>query len=187
MESTKEIIEKRKSVRHFLDKDVSVDAVYDILDCARLAPSAKNKQPWRFYVLSKKEKEEVVRMFFKKLHENNTEDSGLASARIAEQAKRVVLVFMDGNEIESEGLSLTPYYLSVGACIENALLRATELGIGSLWIYDAIVIEKELSERFCKNCKYVSMLCFGYEDTSYDFKAKKKPLDDVILNKTEEN
>lgn len=61
--SCKNIIEKRKSVRVYLKKQVADKDVLEILDAARLAPSAKNKQPWRFYILSETEKDEVINSF----------------------------------------------------------------------------------------------------------------------------
>lgn len=89
---------------------------------------------------------------------------------------------MDYREIQESGHRLEPYYLSVGAAIENALLRATELGVGSLWIYDTVAIEKELEEKFAPGLMFISTLCFGYEKPSL-YRAKKKLLNELLLNK----
>ena len=48
MDECKRIIEKRKSVRNFNSREVKIEQIYDILDSARLAPSAKNRQHWKF-------------------------------------------------------------------------------------------------------------------------------------------
>ena len=51
----KELSEQRYSVRSYTDEPVSEEQLAYILECARLAPSAVNFQPWHFYVVSSKE------------------------------------------------------------------------------------------------------------------------------------
>jgi nitroreductase len=54
MEILPEIVQRR-SVRSFTSKPVDKDQVERIMEAARLAPSAKNRQEWRFVVIQKKE------------------------------------------------------------------------------------------------------------------------------------
>lgn len=176
------VIENRKSVRSFSDRQVNETELMDILDCARLAPSAKNRQPWKFVILSADEKSRVLETFKAKLDSGVDEPSGYASLKIMNNASRLVLVFLESEKIESAGLRLTPYYLSVGASIENALLRATELGISTLWVYDLVVIEEELKQRYFKEGLFISAICFGYEDKVLP-RAQKKSLEDIIIRR----
>ena len=46
--STKEAIEKRRSIRNFKEDSVSNDVIMELIESARLAPSGCNSQPWRF-------------------------------------------------------------------------------------------------------------------------------------------
>ena len=46
-----EAIRKRRSVRGYLDKPIPEDALVRILEAGRLAPSAKNRQEWRFIIV----------------------------------------------------------------------------------------------------------------------------------------
>ncbi|MCK5011332.1 MAG: nitroreductase family protein, partial [Deltaproteobacteria bacterium] len=46
-----EAIANRKSVRSFKDKDVPEEIISRLLETARLAPSASNRQEWRFIVV----------------------------------------------------------------------------------------------------------------------------------------
>lgn len=48
----KKLIENRFSVRAYLPQKVEKEKVEYILDCARLAPSANNLQPWFFYIIT---------------------------------------------------------------------------------------------------------------------------------------
>ena len=46
-----DVIRKRRSVRYFTDDPVSEDALMEMLEAARLAPSPRNEQPWHFIVI----------------------------------------------------------------------------------------------------------------------------------------
>ena len=59
---TIEAIENRRSIRLFKDDDISKEIVEDILNCGRLAPSAKNRQPWYFVVTKGKTKDKIADM-----------------------------------------------------------------------------------------------------------------------------
>ena len=45
------IINKRQSIRRFNEKEVEVEKINKIIEAVMLAPSSKNKQPWRFVIL----------------------------------------------------------------------------------------------------------------------------------------
>ena len=46
-----EAIQKRRSIRKYKSEQVPDEVIWELLECARLAPSAHNSQPWRFVVL----------------------------------------------------------------------------------------------------------------------------------------
>ena len=52
----KELIQNRRSVRKYMDKEVSREDIIDIMDCARYAPSDTNSQTWEFLVLTDKQR-----------------------------------------------------------------------------------------------------------------------------------
>ena len=53
--TVKEAIEKRRSIRKFLEKDIPQDVLNEVLEAGRLAPSAKNLQNWKFIAVTDKE------------------------------------------------------------------------------------------------------------------------------------
>ena len=60
-----EVIEKRRSERHFKPDPVSGDAIKRILECGLRAPTAGNIQPWQFIVVKRPElKEDLARAAF---------------------------------------------------------------------------------------------------------------------------
>ena len=56
-----EVIRKRKSIRKFSEKPVGKEAILQLLESARLAPSAVNFQPWKFYVCISEESKKAIR------------------------------------------------------------------------------------------------------------------------------
>lgn len=52
---TIQTIYKRRAVRKYLEKAVDKSTIEEIIDAGRMAPSAMNTQPWKFYILTKKE------------------------------------------------------------------------------------------------------------------------------------
>src|SRR6056297_2928188 len=55
-----ELVKKRQSDRHYLDKPVEKEKINRCLEAARLAPSATNSQPWEFIVVSDDSKRRAV-------------------------------------------------------------------------------------------------------------------------------
>ena len=51
-----QVIKNRRSIRKFHQQAVETEKITAILDCARLCQSAKNRQPWRFMVLTEDKK-----------------------------------------------------------------------------------------------------------------------------------
>lgn len=147
---TKKAIEDRRSIRNFKNEDISRDLVEDILNCTRLAPSAKNRQPWYFVILKQGKKNKVADIMLnhsktkKHIEERkqlNVPSSLKSTANVIKQAPVLILIYRqkDNNWIIGDNLS-------IGACVENMCLRATELGMGTLWIRDIEYVSKEVSE-----------------------------------------
>ena len=59
-----EIIKNRRSARVFTEKNVSEEQVKKILDSGIKAPSARNRQPWKFYILNEEQKKHIMNMLF---------------------------------------------------------------------------------------------------------------------------
>lgn len=60
--NTIESIENRRSIRLFKSDDISKEIVEDIVNCERLAPSTKNRQPWYFVIPKGKAKDKIADM-----------------------------------------------------------------------------------------------------------------------------
>ena len=148
--NTIEAIESRKSIRNFKNEEISKDIIEDILNCGRLAPSAKNRQPWYFVILKNDMKDKVADLMIEYTKNNdereeekrlNSPSSVARTADVIKQAPVLVIIFR-----EKDDNWLIGDNLSIGACVENMCLRATDLGLGSLWIRDIVYVSEKVAE-----------------------------------------
>ena len=137
-----EIINKRRSVRQFLDKKVEKEKIESILKAAMQAPSAGNQQPWEFAVVEDKE---------------NIEKLSISSpyAKFSNKAPLLIIVYLRNKELKHDAY----VQQDLGACIENMLLESTSLNLGSTWM--GIYPDKNRVE-------YIKNL-FNLEDTLVPF------------------
>ncbi|NPA94943.1 MAG: nitroreductase [Thermodesulfobacteria bacterium] len=71
---TASAIRERKSVRKYLDRPVSKEVLYKVLDIARWAPSGANCQPWRVEVVSGETKDKITKAILEAKAKGHTED-----------------------------------------------------------------------------------------------------------------
>lgn len=109
-----EIIKTRRSVRSFLPKNIPDDHLNLILEAAQWAPSACNQQLWHFIVIKDDD-----------LKKRLAQEAG-ASKLILRAPVAIAVCYHSGNI--KEGLQ------SASAAIENMLLMATSMRIGSLYL-----------------------------------------------------
>lgn len=180
-------IERRRSIRKYKNDSIDKSIIEDILDCGRLAQSAKNRQPWQFVVVTNKEKiKEIADLI---IDNHTAEDdrydieilksinTAVASANVIKQAPVLVLVFQPNDEGWSTGDNL-----SIGACIENMCLRAVELNLGSLWIRDIVYVKSKIANcvgKYDDKLILNSALAIGIADEQPVARPRKK-LQDII-------
>ncbi len=124
-----ELLAARFSCRAYRSDPVSRDLVEQILEAARLAPSACNRQPWRFVVVN-----ELVQRT-RLLEEGTLPGLGMTWAT---QAPVILVLGIKKSFITHQVaplLSKVEYpLLDLGIAGEHAVLQATELGLGTCWI-----------------------------------------------------
>ena len=113
----KEALLKRRSVRKFTDEKVSDSHRTELLHAAMSGPSACNKTPWEFYVVKNSEKLSAVK-----------------KASLFSRFNSPLVIVVCGNLSMALPLNLAEYWIQdCSAAIENILLRATDLGLGTVW------------------------------------------------------
>ena len=171
---TLKAIETRRSIRKFKPDPISKDILEKILLAGTLAPSGKNKQPWKFYVVQGEDRQVMVREMQKGITRLEMMGVNTGSARhsqeIMKQAPVTVFVFnptskhpllkRDTLETYSDIVDIQ----SIGAAIQNMLLAAVDLGLGSLWICDVFFGYEELCAWLGEKGQMIAAISFGYPD-----------------------
>jgi nitroreductase len=171
---TLEATSRRRSIRRFKSTPVARELIERVLDISLQAPSAKNRQPWRFVVLQGAEREKLARLmeegaaFLKGRGENVGSAEG--SARVVRQAPVTIVVF--NAAYEHEGLIFdhltynAPDIQSIGGMVQTMLLAAESLGLGSLWICDILVAYPTIRQWLGRKQELVTAISMGYADES---------------------
>jgi len=148
-----EAIQKRRSVRKYLDKEVPMELILKVLEAGRLAPSAHNSQPWHYIIVTDPEKR-------KKIAE---------SGKWAGFLKNTPVVIVGCGNPEA---SPNWYVVDVAISMQNMVLEATELGLGTCWVgsFDEKVVKDllEIPEKY----KVVALLALGYPADGIDLTSK---------------
>ena len=149
----KEIMLKRRSIRKFKKDKVSKEDIELLLHYAMSAPSACNKQPWEFYVITNEELLEKM----KKVSRFSRYDSPLN-------------IVVCGSLKRSLPLGLSEYWIQdCSAAIENILLGVTSLGLGAVWcgLYPQKNAVKHVRELLELDEKIVplGLIHIGYPDS----------------------
>ena len=131
MNEVLETIKKRRSVRRYSATEISRENLDWIIEAGRYAPSANNSQPWHFTVVQNPEllrqADEIVRREMARAPEDYIRKmvSG-PSFRVTYGAP--VLIVVSGKE------DAVAQRVDCAAAMENMLLAARSLGIGSVWL-----------------------------------------------------
>jgi nitroreductase len=109
-----DVIRKRRTVRKFTDKEVSQEQIDLLVESAVYAPNRLNHQPWHFIVIQDKGKQKQFADFLR-IHS------------YLEDASAVIVAC-------AEPKASTTWAMDVSAAVENMLIAATSLGLGTAWV-----------------------------------------------------
>lgn len=149
-----EMIKSRRTIRQFKQKKVSLDILKDCVDAARLAPSASNLQPVKYFLIIDDEKVKKVFPLLKWA----AYISPRGNPEKGREPTGYLVVLID------KGIRSSGYEYDVGAAVENFILSAWAYGVASCWLLS--VDRVKLREIFRIPEKYVidSVVAFGYPD-----------------------
>jgi nitroreductase len=146
-----EALLNRRSIRKYARQKISKENIDKILKAAMYAPSAMNLQAWQFIVIDQKELlAEIVK--------------SIPYAEMLKQSAAAIIVCGDSAIEKNESWLLQ----NCSASIQNILLAAHGLGIGSCWIaihgMDAVYKKIKAQFNFPENIVPVSLISLGYPD-----------------------
>ena len=164
---TFDAIQRRQSVRSYLPTPVPEGLLSRVLEAARLAPSASNRQPWHFIIVKDIGKREAIAK------------SGLYGKFMV--GSPVVIVGCGDKEVSPKW-----YAIDTAIALENIVIAAAGEGLGTCWIgsFEEATVKEllKIPERY----GVVAMLTLGYPREGLDLNWKtlrlsrnRKKLEDI--------
>jgi len=142
------LIKARRSIRKYKEKIPSDKDIERILEAGRWAPSGMNNQPWRFMLIKEKVLKEGLAKFAKE------------DCWIIKNAPVIIAVFLD----RKNSYHYEKDMMAIGACIQNILLQAHALGLGSCWLGEVWKKQKAIEKflKLDKSLKLMALISLGY-------------------------
>ena len=154
-----DLVQERRSVRRFSERPVSNEEITDLLEAARLAPSASNRQPWHFIVV----KDEEKRRELAKISGNQrfVGEAPVVVAAIALEPERVMTC------------EVPTYAVDLAIAVDHITLAAADMGLGSCWIGKFHQDEAMRLLEVPAEYKVVALLPVGYPADQPKEKSRK--------------
>lgn len=201
MLTTKEAIAARRSVRKFTHQAVPEEVLLDLIDAARLAPSACNSQPWRFKIVSDPETRAKLRAAANGQRFIEAAPSTIVCcvdlAGYVEESCASIKELVDANAMKgemaaamlkrNETLALQPRAelaggaaFNMGIAGEHIALRALDHGLGTCWVraFDESAVRSIFG--WDENLFVVALLPVGYPAES-PAPRRRMPLSSILL------
>lgn len=184
----------RHSVRQFAHDPVAEDTLLALLDAANQAPSAHNRQSWKFVVLTGESRtgladlvSELSRTF------ERPASSLLRMAARSIASAPVTVAVMNTGDLISHGTELfhvdrelgydffrTMEIQSSAAAVENLLLAATSLGLGAVWLGILYIVKDRILDYLQEpQGEFMAVIPVGHP-LRPSTGPNKKPLENVI-------
>lgn len=157
-----ELIQKRESVRDYDSNRIIDDSVLNrILNAGRLAPSASNRQPWTFLLVSSNEKLEKVRACYQK---SWFQQAPHILVIVGDKSKSWIRSYDGYNSIETD----------LAIAMDHIILAAENENVGTCWIEDYDVNKLYDAISLKENEVIFSITPLGYQNKGYQKHGNKK-------------
>ena len=194
-----EAVRKRRSIRRYQERPVPREMIDEVLEAARLAPSASNLQTWKFKVVTDKGTRSALRQaaFNQKFIEEapviivactDFEAYGERAKRSRELLRSgvrpslsMLLRFMrTQKEGDTEQRDVINAVINVSIAVENMVLAAASLGLGTCWVraFQPERVAEILS--LTPECPPLIMLPLGYPDEDPSPRPRRA-MEDILL------
>ncbi|MBN2143490.1 MAG: nitroreductase family protein [Candidatus Aureabacteria bacterium] len=161
-----EVIRQRYSVRAYQDRPIDEDKLQRVLEAARSAPSAKNRQEWRFIVVTDPELK-------KGLAEAANQQHFIASASVV-----IVCCSVGGDYTMRCGQRAAPIDLAIA--IDHMSLQAVAEGLGSCWIGAFYPDKVRKLLQIPDSVEIVELLPIGYPSDKAPSSKNRLPFQSVF-------
>ncbi len=163
------LAKERFSTRDFLTKPVEEDKLLEILEAARISPSAVNRQPWHFVVVRDENlKEKIVEAYPRDWF-----------------AKAPVFIVACGDHTESWKRDDGKDYcdIDISIAVTHIMLAATDLGLGTCFVGAFDVDKCRQALKLPKHLEPIALIPLGYpakKDSTKRFNTRRKALSEIV-------
>ncbi len=165
--SVLDIIRKRRSVRVYKNDPIPEESFLRVLEAARLAPSGKNLQPWKFVVVQDSKLK-------KKLAKASNKQKFIADAPLI-----IVACGFPDDCYRSMGRYMKSWPVDVTIALEHMILQAQEEGLGTCWIGSFEEEEVKSILAVPEHVKVLALTPLGYPGEAPEFRGRKS-LEEII-------
>lgn len=160
-----EAISKRRSIRKYKDTPVDDEKIEMILEAGRIAPSAANRQEWKFIVVKNKETREKLAV------------AANDQKFVAEAPVIIVACATESERVMPCGQYA--YTVDISIAVSFMILEATEQGLGTCWLgaYDEEKVRNVL--QIPERIRVPAMFTLGYADEE-PHQRPRKHLSEII-------
>ena len=164
-----EAIKNRQSIRDYEDRPVPEEKLRNVLEAARLAPSASNRQRWKFIVVR---------------DSNRRQELARAAGGQPHLAKAPVVIAAVATMPEYVMMSGVPAYaVDLAIAVDHMTLAAVDEGLGTCWIGRFSQEEVRNILKVPKHYRIVTILPLGFPRQMGRPKIRKS-LDDIVCYET---
>lgn len=161
-----EAIKNRRSIRKYQERDIEEEKLERILEAARLAPSARNRQEWRFIIVKDRTKREEL------VKEASPHQLFMLQAPII-----IVAYVLDKDYIMRCGVPA--HYIDVAIALTHIHLQAVEEGLGTCWIGSFYQDKVKKVLNLPEEAEVIQLMTLGYPDENPDPRPRL-PLNEIV-------
>jgi nitroreductase len=157
-------IRKRYSCRSYQDRPLEEEKLAQVLEAARLAPSAKNMQDWRFVVVTDKTKKRQLA-------------EAASNQKFLENAGAIIVACSNSDHVMRCGQAIGP--IDVAIALEHICLEATELGLATCWIgsFEPDKVREVLD--IPAHIAVIELMALGYP-ADEPREARREPIEKIV-------
>jgi nitroreductase len=180
LELEKAILGRRSCRSYDGEKEVTEEQLREILEYGIWSPSGTNSQPWRFDVLTGDAKDEFINVMRENIEKKKADFTERQinifewSALSLDKGSAIYVVW-DKNRTWTSPQS-------IGACIQTMMLKAQDMGLGTLWVAAVRVATEEYKKMYGKeDLDLIAAVGVGYPSSKMAGKKgpPRLPVDDV--------
>ena len=191
-----ELVKNRKTIRRYEKKKIPSKILEKIIEAGVWGPSVPSFlkiQPWKFVVITDQvAKSKLVEVVVRKAKESPAGVNVMLSSasRIIDNANVAILIF-NSEDLEKVGdkykeimsrfkkLLKVAELSAIAATIQNMILVAESLGIGSCWLDTPLFCNEEIKKLFKSNKNLAAVLALGYSN-ELGSRSPRKPLTEMV-------